>query len=240
MSALNQILRALRAQEDQEVEAEWETLSGTVSVEAETTSVTGTGTMFTDEVASEDQVRIADEEHVVASVESDTALTLVSGHAAGATDVPIERLVPQETPDEEEEPEEEPAPPPPPPADDENAFDRAVDQALTRKLAPMLADQALERFADSVPPAELREARKLLVRAARDGRMDDFKSTVRMLGNRTGVSPLLGSHVGSGRKTGSARTVPRMSAEDVRWLESVGITPEQATRAVRKYMQPKA
>ena len=62
-------------------------LTGTVSVSAGTSTVTGTGTAFTSEVASGDFIEIAGEIIEAASVSSDTVFTLVSSHTGGATGV---------------------------------------------------------------------------------------------------------------------------------------------------------
>lgn len=215
----------------QEVEAEWETLSGTVSIDAGATGVMGVGTMFTQEVAQGDNVRIAGEEHEVASVESDDSLTLATAHVAGATDAAIERLVPQETPDEE--PAEEPAAPAEP-----SALDELVDRKVAKLLAPMLVEQDLAKLADTVPPAALAKARPVLVRALSEGRSDDYKATLEMLGT-TDTSTLLAPPVATSGRTGSAHMVPGLSQADVAWLENIGIDPKEAARVSRKYMTRK-
>ena len=185
---------------------------------------------------SRQQHESAGEEHEVTAVESDSALTLGTEHVAGATDVAIERLVPQEAPAEPA------APPDPAPADDEPAAksldDRiaaAVDEQLVKALAPMQVERDLEALADSVPPVALKEARAMLTRAATEGRMDDYRATIRMLGS-SDASALLAAPRATAGKTGTAHTVPGMSQEDIAWLEDVGIEAEAAAKAVRKYM----
>ena len=61
--------------------------TGTVSVGSGTNTVTGTSTLFTSELAIGDYVNIAGETHQVASIISNTSLTLSTNHVAGAVSV---------------------------------------------------------------------------------------------------------------------------------------------------------
>ncbi|MCF7918003.1 hypothetical protein K9L27_03330, partial [Candidatus Gracilibacteria bacterium] len=60
-------------------------LTGTVSVTASATAVTGSGTAFTTELAVGDAIKIGSEVFTVSAIASDTALTLDSAHTAGAS-----------------------------------------------------------------------------------------------------------------------------------------------------------
>lgn len=60
---------------------------GTVSVTAGTKTVTGVGTLFTEQVGLHEQITIAGERHWVAWIDSDTSLTLFDNHSAGASGV---------------------------------------------------------------------------------------------------------------------------------------------------------
>ena len=62
-------------------------LTGTVSVTASTAAVTGVGTIFNTEVRAGSAIKIGTEVFTVASVASNTALTLDSNHIAGASGV---------------------------------------------------------------------------------------------------------------------------------------------------------
>ena len=64
-------------------------LTGTVTVSSGSKNVTGVNALFNSEISSGDTVVIAGEEIVVDSITSDTSLTLVSTHSAGANGVPI-------------------------------------------------------------------------------------------------------------------------------------------------------
>lgn len=67
-------------------------LTGTVTVGAASTAVTGTGTKFTDEVEAGQYLTIEGEQLKVASVTDDTNLVLDANHVAGATDVAAYRV----------------------------------------------------------------------------------------------------------------------------------------------------
>lgn len=69
------------------------TLTGTVSVAAGGTAVTGVGTRFTEELTAGDTVTIATEAHVLSSTASisDTVCTLATPHVAGASAVSATR-----------------------------------------------------------------------------------------------------------------------------------------------------
>jgi hypothetical protein len=60
-------------------------LTGTVSVTAASTTVTGTSTAFTSELAVGDSIKIGSETFTVSAIASDTSLTLDSAHSAGAS-----------------------------------------------------------------------------------------------------------------------------------------------------------
>jgi cyclophilin family peptidyl-prolyl cis-trans isomerase len=60
-------------------------LTGTVSVDAGTSTVTGTGTAFQSEAGVGFAIQIAGEQFTVASIASDTELVLSANHVAGAT-----------------------------------------------------------------------------------------------------------------------------------------------------------
>ena len=62
------------------------TLTGTVTVAASGTTVTGTGTLFRTELVEGDTVTIAAEDLVVDSITSDTTFTVTTAHVAGASD----------------------------------------------------------------------------------------------------------------------------------------------------------
>lgn len=62
-----------------------EDLTGTMSVTAGTDAVTGSGTAFLSEISPGDYLGLASEEIEVATVPSDTSLTLVSNHVGGAS-----------------------------------------------------------------------------------------------------------------------------------------------------------
>ena len=62
-------------------------LTGTVSVSAGTKAVTGVSTLFESELSVGSVITFAAETHTVASITSDTALTLVANHVAGASGV---------------------------------------------------------------------------------------------------------------------------------------------------------
>lgn len=62
-------------------------LTGTVSVTAGQTAVTGTGTAFTTELAVGDAIKIGNEVRTVSAIGSATSLTLSAAHAAGASGV---------------------------------------------------------------------------------------------------------------------------------------------------------
>ncbi|WP_127716899.1 LamG-like jellyroll fold domain-containing protein [Halobacteriovorax sp. HLS] len=59
--------------------------SGSVSIGSGTTLVTGLNTLFTTEFSVGDRIVIADEEHIVAAIATNTSLTLQSNHTSGAT-----------------------------------------------------------------------------------------------------------------------------------------------------------
>lgn len=63
------------------------TLTGTVSVTASSTTVTGVNTKFTTELKAGDTITIAAEDRSVDSISTDTSLTLTTPHTAGASTV---------------------------------------------------------------------------------------------------------------------------------------------------------
>lgn len=60
-------------------------LTGTVSITANTATVTGVSTIFDNELVARDLIVINDETHMVKSIASNTSLTLYSNHVAGAS-----------------------------------------------------------------------------------------------------------------------------------------------------------
>ncbi|MCM2351136.1 MAG: LamG domain-containing protein [Bacteriovoracaceae bacterium] len=71
-------------------------LTGTVSVAASGSIVTGSGTLFNTELVAGDFIKIAGQSLKIKSVESDTSLTLVLMHAAGASGVAAARTYPED------------------------------------------------------------------------------------------------------------------------------------------------
>lgn len=61
------------------------TLTGTVTISANSAAVTGTGTLFTSEVVPGDLLVVANETHKVTAVTNNTVLTTATRHVAGAT-----------------------------------------------------------------------------------------------------------------------------------------------------------
>lgn len=82
---------AIVATYDSDGEGKWQNLpvayqlTGTMSVTAGQTAVTGVGTLFLSEIEAGDYLTTAGETNRVASVASDTSLTLAETHAAGAS-----------------------------------------------------------------------------------------------------------------------------------------------------------
>ena len=71
-------------------------LTGTVSVTAASTAVTGVGTNFTGEISAGDFILISGESRKVKSVDSATALTLILPHTAGASAVAANKTFPED------------------------------------------------------------------------------------------------------------------------------------------------
>ncbi|WP_412473794.1 LamG-like jellyroll fold domain-containing protein [Halobacteriovorax sp. YZS-1-1] len=71
-------------------------MTGTVDITASTTSVTGTGTLFTSEISVGDYINIGSEILKVASITNDTSLELVFPHTAGATGQSITKEYPDD------------------------------------------------------------------------------------------------------------------------------------------------
>jgi hypothetical protein len=73
-------------------------LTGTVTVGASSTAVTGTGTLFTSQYNVGDLIKIGSTTtHRIASIASSTALTLATAHGAGATGVAHTKILPSGT-----------------------------------------------------------------------------------------------------------------------------------------------
>ena len=73
-------------------------LTGTVTVAASNTAVTGSGTLFTSQYNVGDLIKIGSTTtHRIASIESSTALTLATAHGAGASGVAHTKIIPAGT-----------------------------------------------------------------------------------------------------------------------------------------------
>ena len=73
-------------------------LTGTITVGASSTAVTGSGTLFTTQYNVGDLIKIGSTTtHRIASIASATALTLASAHSAGATGVAHTKIIPTGT-----------------------------------------------------------------------------------------------------------------------------------------------
>ena len=73
-------------------------LTGTVTVGASSTAVTGSGTLFTSQYNVGDLIKIGSTTtHRIASIESSTALTLATAHGAGASGVAHTKIIPTGT-----------------------------------------------------------------------------------------------------------------------------------------------
>lgn len=71
-------------------------LTGTVSVAAGDKIVTGTGTLFNSQLVPNDFIQIGAQSLKIKSIESDTSLTLILNHAAGASGAPANKTYPED------------------------------------------------------------------------------------------------------------------------------------------------
>lgn len=75
-------------------DVETSALTGTVTVSAGTTAVSGSGTSFTTEVNVGDIIKIGSQEIRVSAITNDTSLTLEDNHTAGATGASYTKILP--------------------------------------------------------------------------------------------------------------------------------------------------